>query len=106
LAGLSATKEEYSLKCGMPGWRRSADRAGLHAISLLSGNLTGNFAIFGHLEMVMEQKTAALQPLIEQFPMPINRDFISRNRDFSAWNRESYLQNRKRPSLAHFSCGP
>ena len=24
------------------GWRRSADRAGLHAISLLTGNFTGN----------------------------------------------------------------
>jgi hypothetical protein len=34
----------------LPGWRRSADRARLYAISLLSGNLTGNFAIFGHLE--------------------------------------------------------
>jgi hypothetical protein len=32
---------------GLPGWRRSADRARLHAISLLSGNLTGNFAIPG-----------------------------------------------------------
>jgi hypothetical protein len=31
----------------LPGWRRSADRTGLHANSLLSGNLTGNFAISG-----------------------------------------------------------
>ena len=29
----------------LPGWRRSADRAGLHANSLLTGNFTGKFAI-------------------------------------------------------------
>src|ERR1700724_1320811 len=34
LAGLSAAKEENSLKRGMPGWRRSADRTCLRANSL------------------------------------------------------------------------
>jgi MFS family permease len=38
------------------GWRLSADRARLHAISLLSGNLTGNFAILRHLEKVLEAR--------------------------------------------------
>jgi hypothetical protein len=74
LAGLSATKEGNSLKRGMPGWRCSADRTGLHEISLLSGNLTGNFAILRHLETVLAQKPAVLQPLIEQFPTQINRE--------------------------------
>jgi hypothetical protein len=32
---------------GMAGWRRSADRTRLHANSLLTGNLTGNFAVLG-----------------------------------------------------------
>jgi hypothetical protein len=38
IGGAFATKEGNSLKSGMPGWRRSADRAGPHANSLLSGN--------------------------------------------------------------------
>jgi hypothetical protein len=41
---------------GLVGWRSSADRARLHAISLLSGNLTGNFAILRHLETVWRKK--------------------------------------------------
>jgi len=41
LAGLSATKEGNSLKRGMPGWRRSADRTRLQANSLLKGILQG-----------------------------------------------------------------
>jgi hypothetical protein len=64
------------------GWRRSADSARLYAISLLSGNLTGNFASFGHLETVLAQEPAVLQPLIEQFPTRINMEIISGNRDF------------------------
>jgi hypothetical protein len=66
----------------MPGWRRSADRARLRAISLLSGNLTGNFAIIGHLETVLAQETPVLQSLIEQFPTRANREDIPGNRDF------------------------
>jgi hypothetical protein len=72
----------------MPGWRRSADRARLHAISLLSGNLTGNFAILRHLEKVLEQETAAPQSLFAQFPTQINRENISTNREFFAGIRE------------------
>jgi hypothetical protein len=74
------------------GWRRSADRARLHVISLLSGNLTGNFAILRHLETVLAQETAVLQPLITQFPLQINREIISRNREILVGNREFYLQ--------------
>ena len=32
---------------GLPGWRRSADRTGLQANSLLTGNFTGKIAILG-----------------------------------------------------------
>jgi hypothetical protein len=52
----------------MRGWRHSADRAHLLAISLLSGNLTGNFAILRHLETVLAQESTVLQLLIEQLP--------------------------------------
>jgi hypothetical protein len=52
VAGPSATKEGNSLKRGMPGWGESADRTRLLAISLLTGNFTGNFAIFGRQETV------------------------------------------------------
>jgi hypothetical protein len=41
---------------GLPGWRRSADRTGLHANSLLSGNLTGNFAISGLSRPIFSKK--------------------------------------------------
>ena len=71
-----------SLWAGLPGWRPSADRTRLHANSLLSGNLTGNSAILSHLETVLAQKPAVLQPLIEQFPTQANREIISGNRDF------------------------
>jgi hypothetical protein len=58
-----------SPSAGLPGWRCSADRARLHSISLLSGNLTGNFAILRHLETDLEQETAVPQGLLRQFPM-------------------------------------
>jgi hypothetical protein len=38
---------DKSLKAGLVGWRRSADRTRLHANSLLTGNFTGNFSIPG-----------------------------------------------------------
>jgi hypothetical protein len=77
----------------LPGWRRSADRARLHAISLLSGNLTGNSAILRPAESFLAQETAVPQSLIEQFPTQINREIISKNRDFRSSNREIYPQN-------------
>jgi hypothetical protein len=84
----------------MPGWRSSADRARLHAISLLSGNLTGNFAILRHLETVLAREPAVLQRLIEQFPTQINREIISEIRVFLSENRDFFWKPRKRPFLA------
>ena len=83
---------------GLAGWRRSANRSRLHANSLLSGNLTGNFAILRHLETVLAQETAVLQPLIEQFPTQINREIISEIREFLSDNRDFFLE-----STIHFS---
>jgi hypothetical protein len=53
-----------SPSAGLPGWRRSADRARLQANSLLSGNLTGNFAISGVLKPISSPETAVPQRLI------------------------------------------
>ena len=51
MVGASSDPTKFSYGgSGLPPWRRSADRARLHAISLLSGNLTGNFANLRHLE--------------------------------------------------------
>jgi hypothetical protein len=82
LAGFPGSLEEDTVSTRMPGWRRSADRARLHAISLLSGNLTGNSAILRHLETVLAQETGGAAALIEQFPTQANREIISGNRDF------------------------
>jgi hypothetical protein len=79
--GLSCIREA-SFSESRTGWRRSADRARLHAISLLSGNLTGKFAILRHRETVLEQETAVLQRLFTQFPTQINREIILEKRDF------------------------
>jgi hypothetical protein len=88
LAGLSAAKEGNSLKRGLPGWRRSADRTGLQANSLVSGNFTGNFAILGLRDTITCQETAALQPLLEQFPTQIISENILGNSEFSHGIRE------------------
>jgi hypothetical protein len=74
----------------MRGWGCSADRTRLHEISLVSGNLTGNFAILRHLETVLAQETAVLQPLIEKFPTQINREIISKIREFLSDNRDFF----------------
>jgi hypothetical protein len=73
----------------LPGWRRSADRTRLHGSSLLTGNFTGNFAIFRPQEAVLEQEAAVLQLLLERFPTQINRENILKNREYYSRNRES-----------------
>jgi hypothetical protein len=88
---------------GLAGWRCSADRTRLHAISLLLGNLTGNFAILRHLETVLAQETPVLQPLIEQFPTQINGEIILEIREFLSDNRDFFWKVRKRPFLTHLS---
>jgi hypothetical protein len=77
---------------GLVGWRRSGDRTGLQANSLVSGNFTGNFSILGLRDTIWSQETAVPQPFLEQFPTQINRENISTKREFSAGNREFYLQ--------------
>jgi hypothetical protein len=50
----------------MLGWRYSADRTNLRGNSLLTGNFTGNFAIFGDAAVIREGESTALQPLLRK----------------------------------------
>jgi hypothetical protein len=60
------------------GWRRSADRAGLPANSLLTGNFTGKIRISGLKPAVLEPETAVPQGLISKFPkQPIRELFFA-----------------------------
>ena len=61
--------------------------------SLLTGKLTGNFAISGLPELISEQEMTVLQRLIEQFPKQINREIILQIREIFDGNRELHLQN-------------
>jgi hypothetical protein len=51
--------------------------------SLLSGNLTGNFAISGLPEPNSLQEIPLPQPLLAQFPMDGNRDFVAADQGIS-----------------------
>ncbi len=56
--------------------------------SLLTGKLTGNFAISTLLEAISERKTPVPQPLLGKFPTKINREIIFDNREVFGKNRE------------------
>jgi hypothetical protein len=60
--------------------------------SLLSGKLTGNFAIFGLLEAISVRKAPVPQSLLGKFPTQINRENILKNREVLSGNREFHLQ--------------
>ena len=57
-------------------------------IPLLSGKITGNFAIFGLLEAISVRKAPVPQRFPGQFPAKINREIIFGNREISGRNRE------------------
>jgi hypothetical protein len=42
----------------------------------LTGNFTGNFGILGTPGAMFWQETIVLQPLLEQFPTPTNREIF------------------------------
>jgi hypothetical protein len=56
--------------------------------SLLTGKLTGNFAILVPRKRISLHETAVPQRLLVKFPTQINRENISGNREFLAGNRE------------------
>jgi hypothetical protein len=68
-----------SERCGsrrMNGGVRSQMRTGLHANTLLSGNLSGNFAKFGDFSLSRTRIGATRQALIGEFPKHANREFF------------------------------
>jgi hypothetical protein len=56
--------------------------------SLLTGKLTGNFAILSHQKPILLHETAVLQRLFAKFPTQINRENILKNREISGNNSE------------------
>jgi hypothetical protein len=80
-------------------------RTRLHGNSLLTGKLTGNFAISTLLEAISERKASVPQPLLGKFPKKHNRDFFRTNRELRIDNRDLALDRRRRPFLTHlFFC--
>ena len=88
LAALSGTSREIGIKAGLRGWRCSAVRASLPQNSLLTGNLTGNFANSKLMTSRIQQETPVPQPFFSQFPTQKNREIILRNREFKRVIRE------------------
>lgn len=99
-AGLSRLIGRSRRMSGLVGWRRSADRARLRAISLLSGNFTGKITISGLKATILKQETTAPQRLFSKFPKQTIREISPKNREFQADNREFSRQICKRPFLA------
>jgi hypothetical protein len=58
------------------------------ANTLLSGNLSGNFAKFCAFALNRPGIETARQALIGEFPKKANRDFFRSNREFRSTNRE------------------
>ena len=104
LAALSRTPRDIGTKAGLPGWRCSADRAGLLRNSLLTGNLTGNFTKSGRQDRPIMQETAVPQLFLSQFPKQESREKIHKNREFFRKIRE-LREGGKRPFLTHLFCG-
>jgi hypothetical protein len=77
--------------------------------SLLSGNLTGNFAIFRPWRQFYIREAAVPQRFFTKFPKKINRVKLSDNRDRNRINSEiqsGYLDISRRPFLTHFLSPP
>ena len=56
--------------------------------SLLTGKLTGNFAILGLQKPISLHETTVLQRLFTKFPRQVIRENILKNREISGKNRE------------------
>jgi hypothetical protein len=64
------------------GWRRSADRAGLPANSLQTGNFSGKIVNLGRRAEDLEHETAVQQGLFSKFPKQAIREIFPASRDF------------------------
>src|ERR1039457_3567062 len=63
--------------------------------SLLTGNLTGNFAKNRHLAQRSLQIVASWQGVRDKFPTQRNRELFRRNRELFSRNREIYSAKSK-----------
>jgi hypothetical protein len=68
--------------------------------SLLTGKLTGNFAISGLLEAISVRKAPVPQRFSGNFPAKINREIIFGNREISGPNREICIAREQRKQTA------
>jgi len=93
--GLSGAGCKLSPDEGLAGWRRSADRACLHANSLLTGNLQGKTRFRGSHDRFYGKKRLC-HIGFAQFSAQINRETISKNRELLGRNRECDRPNRQR----------
>lgn len=66
----------------LAGWRSSADGCLLRPVSLLTGNITGNFQKSSLRTPQRLQNCAARARFLSQFPAEPNRELFSRNREF------------------------
>ncbi len=68
VCGLFATFSQVFEITALFGWRRSGDRAGLHRISLLTGNFTGNSAKLSLYRGLRAQEIVASRRFPETIP--------------------------------------
>jgi hypothetical protein len=94
------------------GWltRQSRSNQSLHQNSLLTGKLTGNFAVLGVVLQIWHPIHAKLQSVAVKFPKQKNREFFEANREITKLNRDQpaavrhHVRNSLLPStLTRFS---
>jgi hypothetical protein len=68
MAGFSRTPRSVPTKARLPGWRRSGIRTNLHAISLLTGNLTGKIAVLRLGQPAMKQENPCAAVTLRAIP--------------------------------------
>jgi hypothetical protein len=72
------------------GWltRQSRSNQSLHQNSLLTGKLTGNFAVLGVVLQIWHPINAKLQSVAVKFPKQKNREFFEASREITKLNRD------------------
>jgi hypothetical protein len=68
--------ETFSESAALRGWRSSRIRTRLHPNSLLTGNLTGNFSVFGPISQAEGQEETVLQWFFSKFPKMVSGNYF------------------------------
>jgi hypothetical protein len=87
-SGLFCSLRVAPTASGLPGWRRSADRARLQPNSLLTGNFTGKFGALAVERQPLSRKTGVKRRPSSIFPIQIIREIESWNSEFSRNSRD------------------